>query len=258
MDAQTPTTGVRSDRFWDLYSYVYNGVYHLIPYRNLLWDAYEELDLRPGMRVLDAGCGTGNFEHFMAGKCPPPIVVDCIDGSPGMLRSARRRCRDLDYVHFSGANLNEQLPFDDATFDRVVSINVLYALDDQDHALREMLRVLKPSGRLVVSSPLPTYRVTPMIAEHFRRIRNVWGLGRRIARVAESVWVLGTNGIAQWLLNNLVIDARETEGRYRSLDEWALAGLLRRRSADGLGDFEIRLASAGQNVFATVSKTVAA
>lgn len=257
MDAQTPTTGVHSDLFWDLYSRVYGGVYHLIPYRGLLWDAYEALDLQPGMRVLDAGCGTGNFEHFVGSKHPAPITVDALEGSRGMLRAARRRCRDLDFVRFSAADLNERLPYETATFDRVVSVNVLYALDDQDQAVREMLRVLKPEGRLVISDPLPTYRVGPMVADHFRRIRNIWGLGRRLARIAETIWTLATSGLVQGLLSTLVIDARETRGRYRSLDEPGFEALLRRRTADGLDYFTIGLAFADQNVFATVWKVAA-
>lgn len=257
MDAEVRST-VRSDSFWDVYSYVYNGVYYLIPYRGLLWDAFEELDLQPGMHVLDAGCGTGNFEHFISAKSLPPITIDCIDASPRMLNAARRRCRTLGYARFSAADLNQRLPFEDATFDRVVSINVLYALKDQDHAVQEMLRVLKPDGRLVISSPLPTHRVSPMVVDHFRRIRNIWGLGRQVARVLGSLWVLSTNGLAQWILNDLIIDAREAEGQYCSLDERELESLFRRRAADGLGEYAIRFASADQNVFATATKAVAA
>jgi ubiquinone/menaquinone biosynthesis C-methylase UbiE len=252
-------SALRSDSFWDLYSYVYTGVYHLIPYRNLLWDAYEELDLQPGARVLDAGCGTGNFEHFISTKpLPDNVTIDGIDASAGMLNAARRRCAELDFARFSAADLNERLPFDDATFDRVVSINVLYALKDQDHALSEMLRVLKPRGRLVISSPLPTYRVSPMVADHFRRIGNIWGLRRRVARVVGSALVLATTGLAQWVLNDLIIDARETQGLYRSLDEHEVETLLERLLPDGLGDLAVRLASANQNVLATAVKAVPA
>jgi SAM-dependent methyltransferase len=247
-----------SDSFWDLYSRVYGGVYQLIPYRNLLWDAYEALELEEGMRVLDAGCGTGNFEHFISTKPLPQIVVDGVDGSPGMLAMASRRCRDLGFVRFSLVNLNEQLPFDDNTFDRVVSINVLYALDRQEYAVREMLRVLKPEGRLVVSSPLPTYRVSPMVVDHLRRIRNVWGYRRRAIRMAESLWVLMTNGLAQWVLNDLIIDSRESEGLYKSLTEGDLEALLRRELTGNAGDLAVRLASANQNAFATARKAVAA
>lgn len=249
---------VRSDAFWDVYSYVYNGVYHLIPYRGLLWESYEALELEPGMRVLDAGCGTGNFEHFISEKSPPPIAIDCIDASARMLSVARHRCRDLDYATFSKADLNQRLPFEDASFDRVLSINVLYALKDPDHAVQEMLRVLKPDGRLVVSSPLPTHRVSPMLADHLRRIRNIWGIGRQMGRMAESLLILSTTGLAQWVLNDLVIDSREARGQYCSLDERDLEKLFRRRAADGLDDFTIGFASADQNVFATATKVVAA
>jgi len=251
MDAEVRST-VRSDSFWDAYSYVYSGVYYLIPYRGLLWDTFEELDLQPGMRVLDAGCGIGNFEHFISAKSPPPITIECVDASPRMLKTAKRRCRAVDYVRFSAADLNERLPFEDATFDRVVSINV------QDHAVQEMLRVLKPDGRLVISSPLPTHRVSPIVAEHFRRIRNIWGVGRKVARVLGSLWVLSTNGLLQWLMNDLIIDAREAQGQYCSLDERDLESLFRRREVDGLSDYAIRFATADQNVFATAVKAVAA
>jgi ubiquinone/menaquinone biosynthesis C-methylase UbiE len=249
---------LRSDSFWDLYSYVYSGVYHLIPYRSLLWDAYQELDLQPGVRVLDAGCGTGNFEHFISTKPMPDVTVEGIDASGGMLNAARRRCAGLEFAEFSAADLNERLPFEDATFDRVVSINVLYALRDQEHAVSEMLRVLKPNGRLVISSPLPTYRVSPMVADHFRRIGNIWGLHRRIARLLSSTFVLATTGLAQWILNDLIIDSRETQGLYRSLDEHDIQTLLQRLLPEGLGDFAVRLGSANQNAFATAIKAVSA
>jgi SAM-dependent methyltransferase len=249
---------LRPDSFWNVYSHVYNGVYHLIPYRSLLWDTYVELDLKPGMRVLDAGCGTGNLEHFISTKPIPDVVVDGIDASTGMLAVARRRCARLRFARFSAADLGERLPFDDATFDRVVSVNVLYALKDQDLAVSEMFRVLKPDGRLVISSPLPTYRVSPMVSDHFRRIGNIWGWHRRVARLVTSAIVLVTNGLAQWILNNLVIDAREAEGRYRSLDESEVETLLQRVMPGGFSVLSVRLASADQNVLATAVKAVAA
>ena len=64
-----------------------------MPYRKLLWDAFEALELEPGMRVLDAGCGTGNFEHFLAEKNHPPIQIDAVDFSAEMLARAARSAR---------------------------------------------------------------------------------------------------------------------------------------------------------------------
>ncbi len=258
MGANASADGAQPDGFWDLYSRVYDSVYHLIPYRELLWQAYEALRLGPGMRVLDAGCGTGNFEHFISRKSPPPIQIDALDASAGMLSVARQKCRSLEYVRFSAGDLNGALPFADGTFDRVVTINVLYALEDPDGAVREFLRVLKPEGVLVISSPLPSYSVSPLIADHFHRLRNIWGLHRRLGRVLETVWVLVTGGAAQWVLNNFVINRREADGRYRSLDRRDLESLLRRRRSEGLAGYEICLASADQNLFATAVKAAVA
>ena len=246
------------DGFWDLYSRVYDSVYHLIPYRGLLWQAYEALSLEPGMRVLDAGCGTGNFEHFISGKNPPAIEIDALDASAGMLSIARRKCSELGYVRFSAGDLNAELPFEDGTFDRIVTINVLYALDDPEGVVRELLRVLKPDGVLVISSPLPCYSVSPMIADHFRRLRNIWGVRRQVGTVLDTLWTLVTGGAAQWLLNNFVINGREAAGAYRSLDREELEGLLDGLRSRGLRHYETCLASADQNVFATAVKAAAA
>ena len=98
VDPVTPNDGV--DGFWDLYSRVYDSVYQLMPYRKLLWDTYQALDLRPGMRVLDAGCGTGNFEHFVHQKNPPSVCIDAIDFSASMLSIAGRKNAGLDNVAF--------------------------------------------------------------------------------------------------------------------------------------------------------------
>ncbi|MDR3685547.1 MAG: class I SAM-dependent methyltransferase [Coriobacteriia bacterium] len=258
MQENATAVAAKGDSFWDLYSRVYDSVYHLIPYRGLLWQAYEALSLEPGMHVLDAGCGTGNFEHFISGKNPPAIQIDALDASDGMLSIARRKCRDLGYVRFSEGDLNGALPFADGTFDRIVTINVLYALDDPDGVVGELLRVLKPNGVLVISSPLPCYSVSPMIADHFRRLRNIWGLHRQIGTVLDTLWTLITGGAAQWLLNNFVINGREAAGAYRSLDRSELESLLDRQRSQGVRRFEVCLASADQNVFATAVKAAAA
>lgn len=238
------------DGFWDLYARVYDNVYQLMPYRKLLWDTLQSLELAPGMRVLDAGCGTGNLEHFLAQKDLPPVKVDAVDFSPGMLEMAAEKCRELDFVSFQQLDLSSPLPFEDATFDRIVSINVLYALPDPDATVQELLRVLKPSGALVITSPSPDFRVSALVIDHFKRVKNIWGVKRRAKTIARSMWLLVAGGLAQWFLNNFVINRREAEGQYCSLDQQAMRDLLGRRGQEGLGDFDVTLALADQNVFA--------
>lgn len=141
-----------------------------MPYRKLLWDAYQALELEPGMKVLDAGCGSGNFELFVSEKDPPAVEIEAHDYSPAMLARARKKCAGrLDCVNYPRGDFNGQLPYADATFDRIVSVNVLYALEKQDNAMSELLRVLKPGGRIVLTSPAPGYGWGPLVVDHFQR-----------------------------------------------------------------------------------------
>ncbi len=245
-----------SDRFWSSYSTYYDSLYRLMPYRKMLWDAFEALELNPGLRVLDAGCGTGNLEHFIAQKNHPPIRVEAIDFSSGMLERARAKCAGLDYVRFTQANLSERLPFEDATFDRIVSIHVLYALDDQDFTMRELLRVLKPDGILVLANPKPEFSWGPLAADHFRRIGNIWGFARRSKAFLASVGTLATTALAAIVLNSAVIDRRERSGEYHSMDQPEFEAFLEQRRADGVTSYRIDQAMAEQSLLATANKAV--
>jgi len=249
---------VSSDGFWDAYSRYYDSVYHLMPYRKLLWDTYQALDLAPGMRVLDAGCGTGNFEHFIAQKNPPAVRIDAVDASTAMLDVARAKCRDLPNVTFALGDLNGRLPFDDATFDRVLSINVLFALTDWDVTMAELLRVLKPEGRMALTSSLPAYKFGPLLADHVRRIGNIWGTRRKVRAVYDTLRVMATGGVGSAAMNIFVIARREAQGKHQSPDFQALNGFLQSHRAQGLATFDVGHAMANQNFFATATKSRAA
>jgi ubiquinone/menaquinone biosynthesis C-methylase UbiE len=245
-----------SSRFWNNYSTYYDCLYRLMPYRKLLWDAFEALDLTPGLRVLDAGCGTGNLERFIAEKNHPPVTIDAIDFSSAMLSRARANCIDLDYVRFTQADLGERLPFEDATFDRVVSIHVLYALENQDATMRELLRVLKPEGKLVLANPKPEFSWRPLAAEHFRRIRNVWGPTRKAKAVLGSLITMSTTVVGSLVMNSLVIDRRERAGEYHSMAQPELESFLEQRRVDGVATYRIDEAMAEQSLLATAGKAL--
>ena len=117
------------------------------------------VDARPGERVLDlaAGTGTSSLPFRDAGA----DVVPC-DFSVGMLREGKRRHPELPFT----AGDATRLPFKDATFDAVTISFGLRNVRDTEAALREMLRVTRPGGRLVVcefSRPtLPAFRTVYM------------------------------------------------------------------------------------------------
>jgi len=97
-------------------------------------------------RVLEIGAGTGfNAEHY------PEAVEELVisEPSPAMLRRAERRAAETRRRVRAVRASAESLPFEDASFDTVVSTFVLCSVNDQAQALGEIRRVLKPDGRLL-------------------------------------------------------------------------------------------------------------
>lgn len=96
-------------------------------------------------RVLEVGAGTGaSFSYY-----PSDAQVVATEPDPYMLARARKRLEELDSgnVELRPAPA-EQLPFDDASFDHVITSLVLCTVRDQPKALAEARRVLKPGGTL--------------------------------------------------------------------------------------------------------------
>lgn len=240
-----------SNFFWNLYARCYDSIYHLMPYRKLLWDTLQALDLKPGMRILDAGCGTGNFELFTSEKNIPPVEVEAIDFSPVMLSRAVSKCKHLDYVDFKLADMDQKLNYPDNTFDRILCIHVLYALKQPESAVQEFQRVLKPAGKIVITNPKPNAHVTPLIQEHFARIKNVWGWSRKSLILLKSFILLPTAGLAPIVLNLFVIEKRGRKKNYHFLRKEELLALLEQEELQGI---DIDSSYANQNWFARMNK----
>jgi len=107
----------------------------------------EAADIGPGDRVLDVACGSGVVSRDIAvitGDDFPPVGLDI---AAGMLEVANAIAPQIEWQHGSA----EQLPFEDGSFDRVVCQYGLMFFPDKVKSLSEMLRVLRPGGRLAVA-----------------------------------------------------------------------------------------------------------
>ena len=104
-------------------------------------------EVRPGDRVLDVGCGTGDFTAAMARAGADAIGVDVAEAA---LRRARSRHPG---VEFRLVPLDGPLPFEDGSFELVWASEVIEHVADTARWLSEVRRVLAPGGRLLVTTP---------------------------------------------------------------------------------------------------------
>jgi ubiquinone/menaquinone biosynthesis C-methylase UbiE len=97
-------------------------------------------------RILDIGCGTGQLAGRLHEEFPTTAIVGC-DFSAGMLERAAARTGAINWVRGDAG----RLPFHDGVFDAVVSTEAFHWFPDQDGTLRELHRVLRPGGRLLLA-----------------------------------------------------------------------------------------------------------
>lgn len=102
----------------------------------------------PRARILDLGCGVGHLLGWLARRAP--ARYDGLDLSPASARAARAATRGPGIVVGDAAHL----PFRDAVYDHVVCNGSAHHLPDLGAALREIRRVLRPGGQLVLHEPV--------------------------------------------------------------------------------------------------------
>lgn len=131
------------------------------------------LDLKPGMRVLDAGCGPGRLTTALALEVGAKGRVVAADLQPEMLERARAKAerQRLKNIEFREVELGaHELEFD--AFDRAVMVTVLGEIPNQEAALRDIWHALKPGGVLGIGE---------VIADpHFQSRNHVVELATRV------------------------------------------------------------------------------
>jgi SAM-dependent methyltransferase len=129
------------------------------PERDFWWnlDQLELIARRRGLgsarSVLDVGSGVGHWGRLMARLVAPTATITGIEREARWVEEATRRAEPYGARFHYQQGVAEALPFDDGTFDLVTCQTVLIHTVDPRAVIREMLRVVKPDGQLVVAEP---------------------------------------------------------------------------------------------------------
>ncbi|MEN3306991.1 MAG: hypothetical protein V7603_3193 [Micromonosporaceae bacterium] len=182
-----PGSQERLRRYWDKHAEGYDDQMGFFD-RHLFGDTRAWICGRATGRVLEVAIGTGlNLTHY-----PDTVALTGVEWSPAMLELARRRAADLGRTVDLVAGDAQALQFPDDSFDSVVCTFSLCAIPNDQQAVREMARVLRPGGVLLLADHVeggnwPTRAgqrllelvSIPMGGEHFRRrpLRHVQTLG---------------------------------------------------------------------------------
>lgn len=160
MSNHAPETRARWERLAKHYGLVESlSEWYLKPFRKALWT-------RAAGRILEAGAGTGLNIAFY----PARARVTATDLSGAMLRRARERAREQNVdVNFEEADLCS-LPFSDHAFDTAVATFVFCSMPDPVACLREMGRVTKPGGRILLLDHVRVER--PLIGSLMDRLNT--------------------------------------------------------------------------------------
>ncbi|EKD71806.1 MAG: methyltransferase type 11 [uncultured bacterium] len=228
---------MKNSLLWDIYAKLYDTLNLLEPYQKLHQEVLQSLELKGGERILDAGCGTGNFEKLLQNKGLNNVKVEALDFSQAMLKRAKRKNgnHSFNFQHF---DINDRLPFPDNHFDRVVSVNAVYALKEPFSTLQEFYRVLRPGGKILITNPKYCAKILPIFFEHAKK-----------AKMSEILFMLPSLTLIG--IFNLFIKLRGAKNVYNFFDQQELWDILQ---GTGYLGISINLVYANQTLLAVGKK----
>ena len=230
---------------WNLYALCYDRIVGLLPYQEMLGEVVAALDLSPGMRVLDAGCGTGALAERLAAE-HPDIELVAVDLSPSMLKRARARRVWPASFRFVEGNIDDMLASDERGYDRMASVNVIWTLPDPGRTFAQMTAHLREGGRMVHTTPSWRFRALAIV---WRHVCGQRGWGR--LKALFGLPALALAGLLNLLLvGQSMLLARGPRARQR----WHADGLAELLRAAGAPPRVVSSCYAGQNLLLVCEK----
>jgi len=150
-------------------------------------ETLRRMPMTAGARVLDVGCGTGELLRRLRAKYPHAVLAG-LDPVAEMLAVAREKLSGTEDLRIGYA---DALPWDAGTFDVVVSCNMFHYITHPVAALREMARVLRPGGVLVLTDWCDDYLACRICNLYLRLTNRAF---YKTYRQAECVALLATAG----------------------------------------------------------------
>lgn len=194
----------------------------------------EAADVRAGQCVLDVACGTGVLARAAAEWVGVEGAVTGLDLNEGMLAVAQQKAPSIDWRQGRA----ESLPFEDDTFDAVVSQFGIMFFQDRVMALREMMRVLRPGGRLAIAV-WDTLDATPGYAAVVDLLQRLFG--DEAADGLRAPYAMGDRKIIENVLRaagvpDATIETYAGTARFPSIDSWMYTDIKGWVLADMLDD----------------------
>jgi ubiquinone/menaquinone biosynthesis C-methylase UbiE len=150
-------------------------------------ETLRRLPLNAASRVLDVGCGTGELLRRVRANVPDAVLAG-LDPVPEMLDVAREKLSGHDDLRVGYA---DRLPWNAGTFDVVVSCNMFHYISEPLRALREMARVLRPTGALVLTDWCDDYFACRICNLYLRLTNRAFYKTYRQAECLELLKVAG-------------------------------------------------------------------
>ncbi|MDP8261806.1 MAG: methyltransferase domain-containing protein [Candidatus Ancaeobacter aquaticus] len=142
-------------------------------FRRRVMKILEYLDIKPGDRILDCGCGEGFYTMIIKELYGSECDLISMDMDFELVKKASSWLNDKTEKKFYIADVGK-LPFKNSVFDKIIFSEVLEHVEDDEHVLVEIKRVFKDSGTIAVTVPNHNY---PLLWDPFNKIRESLGLG---------------------------------------------------------------------------------